>query len=271
MITLSLRELPTVPLEAERISPDVLAPLSNDKIRVLPVFHGKRQVQLGDFFTVDGERSDQLTIRGETGRVKWIGHAMTRGRVTIEGNAGMHLGSHMRGGEIHVRGNASDWVGAEMAGGLIHVRGNTGGQVGAAYRGGVTGMTGGLILVEGSAGLEVGMRMKRGTIAIRGKVRDFAGLQMKGGTLVMLDGSEIRAGAWMSRGTIISLTPLRLLPTFARACDYEPVFLRMYARHLRAFGFELPTAGDGGAYRRYSGDTSVPGKGEILIWQPTTA
>ncbi len=101
-------------------------------------------------------------------------------------------------------------------------------------------MNGGTILVGGTAGIEVGMRMKRGTIAIRGRVRDFAGLQMKGGTIFLLGGAEIRTGAWMARGTIVSLAPLRLLPTFAAACVYSPTFLRLYVRHLRALGFDMP-------------------------------
>src|SRR5205807_5990990 len=116
------------------------------------------------------------------------------------------------------------WVGGERGGGLIRVRGKAGGQAGEAYRGSPCGMKGGTILVEGSAGIELGMRMRRGVIAVRGRVRDFAGLQMKGGTIVLMGGAEIRTGAWMVRGTIISLTPLRLLPTFAFACTYNPTF-----------------------------------------------
>jgi formylmethanofuran dehydrogenase subunit C len=129
-------------------------------------------------------------------------------------------------------------------------------------------MNGGTILVEGSAGIEIGMRMKRGTIAVRGAARDFAGLQMKGGTIILMSGAEIRTGAWMQRGTIISLVPLRLLPTFSCACTYNPTFLRVYAKQLQSLGFSLPQETSEGAYQRHTGDTSVPGKGEILIWQP---
>src|SRR5205807_5909206 len=121
----------------------------------------------------------------------------------------------------------------EMTGGMIRIHGNAGGQVGAAYRGSMTGMKNGTILIGGSAGLEVGMRMKRGIIVVGGLVRDFAGLQMKGGTIFLLSGAEIRTGAWMFRGTIVSLKPIPLLPTFAYACDYQPTFLRLYARHLQ--------------------------------------
>jgi formylmethanofuran dehydrogenase subunit C len=175
----------------------------------------------------------------------------------------------MKGGTIGVHGNASDWVGAEMTGGLIHIHRDAGGQIGAAYRGSLSGMTGGAILVEGSAGIEIGMRMRRGIIAVKGPVRDFAGLQMKGGTLFLLGGAEIRTGAWMIRGTIVSLKPIALLPTFSVACSYRPVFLHLYARRLRELGFSFPDLAGAGGYRRYTGDAAVPGKGEILVWQPS--
>jgi len=269
MITLTLREQPNVPLEAEVLSPDVMAPLANDAIRALPVHLGKRQRRLDDFFDVEGAASDEMEIRGDAGKIKWIGRGMTRGRITIAGDAGMHLGAFMKGGTIEVSGNASDWVGAQMSGGLIRVRGTVGGQVGAAYRGSPSGMTDGTILVGGTAGLEVGMRMKRGTIAIAGQVRDFAGLQMKGGTIVMAAGAELRTGAWMIRGTIVSLEPIQLLPTFAYASTYIPTFIRLYARHLGTLGFTLPYEASEGAYQRYTGDASVPGKGEIFVWKPS--
>ena len=271
MITLTLKEQPTVPLEAEVLSPDVLGTLAQEEIRALPVFLGKRQHRLDAFFDVEGAASDELVIRGDAGKVKWIGRGMTCGRITIHGNAGMHLGAYMKAGAIEVSGNASDWVGAEMSGGLIHIRGNAGGQIGAAYRGSLSGMKDGTILIGGSAGLEVGMRMRRGVIVVAGPVRDFAGLQMKGGTIFLLSGAEIRTGAWMVRGTIVSLAPIHLLPTFARACAYNPTFLRVYARHLRTLGIAIPHDSREGAYQRYTGDTSVPGKGEILLWQPRTS
>ena len=267
MITLTVKEQPNVPIEAEALSPDVLGKLKHEEICGLPMFLGKRQVRVDDFFDVNGEASEELEILGDARRIKWIGRGMTRGRIHVDGNIGMHLGAYMQGGVIEVSGNASDWVGGEMAGGLIRVRGNAGGQIGAAYRGSLTGMSNGTILIEGSAGLEVGMRMKRGTIVVGGSVKDFAGLEMKGGTLI-LGGAELRTGAWMRRGTIVSLTPIPLLPTFTYACSYNPTFLRLYARHLEPQGFSVPHAANDGAYLLYSGDNSISPKGEILMWQP---
>lgn len=264
---LTLRQAPHLPLETEVLSPDIVAPLEHAALCGLPIFLGKRQYRLDDFFTVEGPGSDHIEIRGDCGRVKWIGKKMSHGRISIVGNAGMHLGSYMKGGSIEVTGHATDWVGGEMKGGFIHVKGNAGALIGSAYRGSPTGMSGGTILIGGSAGTEIGMRMKRGLMVVGGPVRDFTGLQMKGGTIVLMNGAEIRTGAWMARGTIISLKPVKLLPTFAYACDYDPTFLRTYAKHLSTHGFNLPYEVGDGTYQRYMGDTAVPGKGEILIWQ----
>ena len=268
MLTLTLKEQPSVPLEAESVSPDVIARLDHDALRALPVHLGKRRRRLDEFFEIEGDAGEDVAIRGDLSKVKWIARGMTRGRVTVTGNVGMHLGASMKGGVIEVHGSVSDWLGAEMTGGLIRVRGNAGGQVGAAYRGGARGMNQGTILIEGSAGIEVGMRMRRGVIAVAGPVRDFAGLQMKGGTIFLLGGAEIRTGAWMTRGTIVSLAPLHLLPTFTYACAYRPTFLRLYARHLAALGFAVPAGVGDAVYQRYTGDTSGLGKGEILVREP---
>lgn len=267
-ITLTLKQAPAVPLEAEVLSPDTMADLSNSEIRALTVYHGKRQVPLEEFFDVDGERSDELVLHGDLTKVRLIGRGMSKGSVTVHGRVGMHLGAHMKGGRIEVHGDASDWIGAEMKNGFIHVHGNVGGQIGAAYRGSLAGMKNGTIIVDGMAGLEVGMRMRRGTIIVGGQAKDFTGLQMKGGTIILMDGAEIRTGAWMHRGTIISMKPVKLMPTFAESNDSNPTFMNVYAKQLKQFGVNLPYAASAGTYQRFAGDLAVPGKGEIFVWQP---
>ena len=267
-LILRLKRQPTVPLEAEVLSPDVLAPLSNSEIRSLTIYHGKRQLPVSEFFDVDGELSDELEIHGDMHKVRWIGRAMSQGSITVHGAVGMHLGAHMSGGRIEVHGNAGDWIGAEMKNGYIRIHGNAGGQIGAAYRGSLIGMKNGTIIVDGSAGLEVGMRMRRGTIVVGGPAKDFTGLQMKGGTIILMSGAEIRTGAWMSRGTIISLKPLQMMPTFSFAGQFNPTFVNIYSHHLKQFGIALPSDTTQGTFGFYSGDLSVPGKGEILVWQP---
>jgi formylmethanofuran dehydrogenase subunit C len=265
-IKLTLKKPPTVTLEAELITPDVLRALTNQEIGELTLYHGKRERRLDEFFDVEGEKSDQIEIHGNLHRVRLIGRAMSGGTITIHGDVGMHLGAYMSGGQIEVHGNAGDWIGGEMKNGFIHVHGKAGQQVGAAYRGSLMGMKGGTIIVDDTAGIEVGMRMRRGLIIIGGQARDFVGLQMKGGTIVLCDGAEIRTGAWMQRGTIISLKELQLMPTFVESGTYNPTFLNIYARRLKELGVTLPYLPSDGSYTRYAGDKSVPGKGEILVW-----
>ena len=270
ILRLQLKEEPALPLEAESISPDILGGLSQEEISKLPVYLGKRHYPLSDFFDVEGEKSRRLELHGNHAKVKWIGRGMTGGEIAIYGNAGMHLGASMRGGAIVVHGNTSDWLGAEMSGGLIQVHGNAGGQVGAAYRGSRKGMRGGVILIDGSAGLEVAMRMRRGLICIQGRVGDFAGLQMLGGTLFLCGKAGLRTGAWMSRGTIVALEPPKLLPTFLYACTYEPLFLRLLTKQLGDLGVSSLDHGWNGLVKRYTGDTSGLGKGEILVCAPAS-
>ena len=99
-ITLTLKEQPAVPLEAEVLSPNVLSELAHVEICASAVYLGKRRLRLDDFFKVDGERGDDLQIHGDLRQLKWIGRGMTRGRLTIHGNVGMHLGAHMKGGTM---------------------------------------------------------------------------------------------------------------------------------------------------------------------------
>src|SRR5262249_27253201 len=100
MLRLRYRASTTVPVEAGCVVPDQLAGKSVDEIARLPVHHGNRQEPLGEFFAVAGDSADlQVVVEGDCSRVKWIGAGMSAGRLTVEGNAGMHVGSEMRGGE----------------------------------------------------------------------------------------------------------------------------------------------------------------------------
>jgi formylmethanofuran dehydrogenase subunit C len=267
VVTLRLRESTTIPIEADSICPDRFVGRSQAEIRALPTFYGRRKVTLGDLFTVEGEDSDQIVLEGDLSHVKKIGQRMTRGHITVRGDVGMHLGAYMRRGEIVVEGNAGDWAGAHMQGGRIWIRGNAGHLVGAAYRGEKRGMNRGEIVVEGNAGQEVGAQMRRGLIVVLGDVGDFAGAKMIAGSIIVSGRLGARAGAGMKRGTIVALADHEeLLPTFHYDCRFQPVFLRHYLLHLQALGMSVGDEYFEGFYRRYHGDVTALGKGEILIY-----
>ncbi len=266
MTTLTLKAQPAAPLEAGSITPDNFEGQTDASIASLPLFHGNESIQLGDFFSVESDGSDEIVVEGDLARVKQIGSRMARGQITIHGDVGMHLGAEMRGGKILVHGNAGDWAGAEMAGGLIHLFGSAGHGLGGAYRGSRRGMTRGTILVEGNAGNEAGALMRRGMIAVMGDTGDYTGAFMIAGSILVFGRLGARPGAGMARGTIVTLHPAELLPTFRYDCRYRPGFLRLLFHELRAQGITVGDEQSAGNYRRYSGDFTALGKGEILIY-----
>jgi formylmethanofuran dehydrogenase subunit C len=267
MTTLKLKEQPAVPLEAEAISPDRFLGKTTAEIEALPACYGNQEARLGDFFTVSGNNTPDIVIEGDLSRVKLIGAGMTQGQITVHGDVGMHLGAGMRGGRILAHGNAGDWAGAEMRGGQIHIKGNAGHGLGGAYRGSPKGMNRGLIVVQGNAGNEVGSALRRGVIVVGGNTGEFTGAFMIAGSIFVFGHLGERAGAGMKRGTIVTYQVPRLLPTFRYACTYRPPFLRLLLRELRGLGLEIEDSQIEGRYRRYSGDLTALGKGEILVWE----
>jgi formylmethanofuran dehydrogenase subunit C len=266
-LTLTLREEPAVPLEAEVLCPDRLAGASREEIGALPVWHGKERTRVGDFFAVSGE-GDDVRLEGDLSRVKFVGAAMTAGRLTVAGDVGMHAGAGMRGGELHVEGDAGDWAGAGMHGGRLVVRGSVGRQLGGVYAGERAGMRGGEIVVHGDAGAQAGAGLRRGLIAVAGRVGDAAGLRMVAGTVVALGGLGARAGAGMRRGSIVTMAPATPLATFLFSCIYRPPFLGLYLRRLRALGLAVSDEQLDGRYARWCGDGLELRRGEILILEP---
>jgi formylmethanofuran dehydrogenase subunit C len=266
MTVLALKSPLEAPLEAAAIVPDRFAGMTAASIAAMPVTYGNEAACLGDFFQLDGPGTAEIVLEGDLSRVKYIAAGMTLGKVTIRGDAGMHLGSEMRGGAIDVWGNAGDWTGSEMKGGRIHIRGNAGHGLGGAYRGSRRGMNRGVIIVEGNAGNETGAVMRRGLIVVTGNVGDFAGAFMTAGTIMVFGELGIRAGAGLLRGTIVTFRQPELLPTFRFDCSYSPHFLKLMLQNLRLQGLSILEKYLNGCFRRYSGDFNRLGKGEILVY-----
>jgi formylmethanofuran dehydrogenase subunit C len=265
--TLKLTNVSEIPVEAEAIRPENLLGKTPTEIAALAVTCGNQPAQIGDFFNVTGDGGPDITLEGDLARVKLIGAGMTSGTITVQGSVGMHLGAGMSGGTIDVYGNAGDWAGAEMRGGQIRIRGDAGHGLGGAYRGSPKGMNRGTIVVDGRAGNEAGATMRRGLIVIGGDTGDFAGAFMIAGTVLVFGMLGARPGAGMKRGSIITFRPPRLLPSFRYDCTYSPAYAGLLLRHLRSLGIEVPGDYSSGRYRRYSGDLTSLGKGEVLVWE----
>lgn len=265
-VTLRRKESSTIPVEAESISPDRFQGLSETQIRKLPAFYGRRQVTLGDLFDIEGVHTDTIGVEGDVSHVKKIGYGMSRGSLTIRGDAGPHTGAYMSGGELTVDGSAGDWLGAQMTGGTINVMEHAGNFVGGAYPGETRGMNRGLIVVRGNVGQEPALRMRRGLIVVLGDTGDFPGAHMIAGSLFVFGRLGNRPGAGMKRGSIVAFGEApELLPAFRYSGAYEPVWLQFYVQHLIKEGLMLSRRELAGVYRRYVGDFNELGKGEILI------
>jgi formylmethanofuran dehydrogenase subunit C len=267
-LTLTLREAPAAPVNAEALRPDRLAGLSAAEIERLELWHGNRRAALAELFEVSGGGSDDVRVEGDLARVAGLGAGMTGGRLTIAGDAGPHVGAGMRDGEIVVERDAGDWAGAEMRGGRLVVRGSAGRRLGGAYAGSRAGMRGGEIVVHGDAGAEAGAGLRRGLIAVAGRAGPAAGLSALAGTIVAFGALGAHPGAAMRRASIVAMSPPTLLPTYARACTYRPPFLRLCLRRLRALGLAVGDQQIEGRYTRWSGDGVELGRGEILILEP---
>ncbi|MDK2895872.1 MAG: formylmethanofuran dehydrogenase subunit [Moorella sp. (in: firmicutes)] len=275
IITLNLKQIPPVPVEAESINPESVTAKGRQEIEDLPLWVGNSKERVGDYFRVevvegepqpgDDTRPATLLLGGDLSRFKRLGWGMSRGEMLIQGNVGPHAGAYMRGGTLVIQGQAGDWLGAHMQGGKILVQGSAGNFVGAAYRGYKTGMKGGTIIIRDGAGQMLGARMRRGVIAVGGDCGDFAGFGMAAGTVVVGGTPGLWVGARMKRGTIILLQPGELLPTFYYDCTFEPLFWRLLYNYLQQEGFSLPLPGREMSFKRFSGDANEGGKGEILV------
>jgi len=262
MIKLTLKKQLSIPLEADCITPDKLKDKSNEEIRGLKVYWGNKKLTLGDFFNVEGEKSESIAVIGDCDKVKLIGHEMSLGEIVIKGNAGYNTGSYMTGGKIAIEGDCRDYLGAMMEGGQIFLNGNAGHFLGGAYKGEMVGMNGGEIFVKGNAGHETGGFMRRGLIVVSGDAGDFTGIYMLAGTVVILGKAGGRVGANMRRGTVILMNEVENLPSFYKNSVMKSPAIDMVLNRAASFGFKTPKRPQ---FVRYNGDVNLLGKGEILM------
>ncbi len=249
----------SLPIIAECISPDIFQSRNHKEIEELQIWEGNKQIRLGELFRVEEIRTEEqqkkatIAIYGDVNKVRRIGAHMTSGKITIEGNVGMHLGEEMKGGTITVLGNVGGWAGSMMKGGTIEIHGNAGHYLSAPYRGSSRGMRGGKIIVYGNVGNEAGAYMKKGLIKVYGNAGQFAGLRMHGGTIYIQKDCDGRVGGCMKSGKIIVDGFLEsVLPTFTIEGIKKKVKIE-----------ENEVAA--GPFYRFLGDITENGKGKLYV------
>jgi formylmethanofuran dehydrogenase subunit C len=200
----------TVPVEAEKVKPDLFAGKTLDQIAKISVYEGNTKRALSDLFNIEGSPGSQaadtlISLEGDLSKVRRVGEGMTAGKIVIKGDVGHYVGFAMKGGVIEVRGNAGLWLGGKMRGGEIMVLGSAGDCVGGSLRGEAPGkgMKKGTIVIHGDAGAEVGRGMGGGSILVYGNVGPLPGVDMRGGAIGVKGGCEGKPGARMAGGRVV--------------------------------------------------------------------
>lgn len=226
-VTLTIKNAPTLMLEAEAISPDGLAGKTLDQIRALPVHMGREEYTIGDYFDVAGAPGATATetkviVKGDLSRVKYLGTKMSAGEMVIEGSADMYVGAWMSGGKLTAKGNVDGFAGTGMKGGELLIEGNAGNYLGSAYRGDWRGMQAGTIRVKGNVGSDTGYFMNGGTIIVEGNADVHVGTHAEGGTIIIKGNAKSRLGGQMVEGTIMLLGTVDvMMPGFKYIGDEE--------------------------------------------------
>jgi formylmethanofuran dehydrogenase subunit C len=205
-------------------------------------------VELGDLFELSGSPAGAIRFSGDLAQIDRLGAGLTQGSVIVESDLGRETG-------------------LAMAGGTIDVAGGVGARAGAAASGYKRGMSGGELIVRGSAGPEAGASMRRGLLVVGGAAGERTGLGMIAGNVIVFGAVAAGAGLWSKRGSVVALGKITPPATYVYACTYQPIHLRLMLLQLQT-KYELKVSKKQltGLYRRYSGDMSELGKGEILEW-----
>jgi formylmethanofuran dehydrogenase subunit C len=169
-LNFTLKSNPAFKLDCSRLTPNNLVGFSIAQIKNLALTNNKNSSKVIDFFEVTGDDSQNIIFKNSNNKLDYIGHKMTRGVITIEGDCGDFLGANMQGGSIVCTGNAGDRVGDQMRRGLILIDGNAGDYLASR-------MIAGTIGVYGSVGKYAGFGMKRGTILLKSQANFHATIQ----------------------------------------------------------------------------------------------
>ena len=266
-LVLEQRESSALRIDMRTYTADRLAGMAPKEIQSLPLFLGNEKIETGEFFSVSGTDTQQIRILAKTDKLDFVGANMSSGTITLEGNAGIHIGQEMRGGELHVTGNAGIYAGAGLAGGKLLIEGNSGDFLGAALPGEKQGMTGGVIVLKGNSGDRIGDRQRRGTIIIEGNAGDYCGSRLIAGTIAILGKAGKLVGFNMKRGTLLLSQEAESLPiTFNDNGFQQLPFVTLLIRELEIWSDAFAQLNHNGTrIRRYLGDRACDGLGELIL------
>ena len=226
-VTITMKNLPALYLEADNVSPDAFAGKTAAQIAELHVHEGNVTSTFGKYFDVSGHAGataadTKIIVKGDVKKVKYLGFKMSAGELVVEGSTDQYAGAWMTGGKMQVKGNADAFAGTAMKGGELTIEGNAGNYLGAAYRGDWRGMSGGRILVKGNAGSDIGMYMLGGEMIINGNADVHVCTHAEGGKVIIKGNAKSKIGGQMVDGTIYVFGSIdTMMPGFKPAGEIE--------------------------------------------------
>ncbi len=264
-LTFTLKQTPRQRLDVSPLTPDRLRDLSIEQINALLLSCGNTEQPVTEWFDVAGDDALNMVVTGHD-RLDFIGQGMSRGKITVNGDAGAYLGQHMQGGEIQVSGDVGLYAACELKNGLIVIDGNAGDFLGAALPGNKAGMKGGTVLVKGNVGDRAGDHLRRGRILIEGDAGAYLGARMIAGTIAVMGKVGAYPGFAMRRGTLLLWQSSELTGNFNDCGAHTLSFLPMLFASFQALpGRFSKTENAFNRVRRYAGDMAELGRGEVLV------
>ena len=262
-----LKKDPHQRVDVSPLIPDRLQGLTLGEIQRLALHVGSRVETVESLFELQGSDTQSIRFENPQGKLDLVGKGMGQGLIQIVGDAGSYLGMGMRGGRIHVAGSVDAYAAAELKQGSILIEGDAGDFLGAALPGNKKGMQGGLVRVKGNVGDRAGDHMRRGILLIEGNAGYYLGSRMTAGTIVVLGSVGPGLGYAMSRGSLLlKQQPATLLATFTdcgtHTLGFLPLLFKSFESEGEIFSGLIPVFR---RVRRYAGDQSVCGRGEILV------
>lgn len=265
-LTFTLKYKPDQRVDMSPLVCQKLANMTLAEIGALTLQNGKRKVRVDQLFDVTGSDAQDIVIKNSFGKLDFIGKELEGGRITIEGDAGAYLGLGMKSGEIAVLGDVGLYAACEMKKGFITVNGNAGDFLGAALPGNKMGMKGGTILVKGNVGERAGDHMRRGNILIEGSAGDYCGSRMTAGTIAVMGQTGNYLGYAMRRGTLLLWNQPQASARFNDCGAHTLAFLPILFASFKKLNSKFAdSSASFNRVRRYAGDMSEMGRGEVLV------
>lgn len=268
LVSLRLRAEPEAGLDLSPLLPRKLHGLGKRKIENVRLGYGSRQVPVAELFQVHGGSGcEELLIEGGSRRFHGLGADMGEGRIEVFGDVGDDCALGMHGGSLRVHGNSGDFTGSGLGAGTVLIDGNCGDDCGALRPGGHAAISGGLLQVRGRCGARAGAAMSGGMLLIEGKAGHGLAADIRAGTVLALAGCGPGMARGMKRGTLVVNKPgMRLRPAFADNGVFDLAVLRLIMNYIEANATGLRFLQKCSILvRRYTGDLSSGGAGEILV------